>query len=308
MKQGSFPLIFLPLVLLFIFTYPVLAMETAYSSCQPNFYMVYEIVEGDNLISIAEKFAVTVDGIRWANGLIGTDLIKAGDELIIPPRIYNDIPALNGQVDPTRSPELRLELGLYPVYFYYDLPEVDLPPDKVILYQVRHGDTLYDLAREFNTQVTYLQALNKLPVAQIRQGQRIYLPINNLTPRQALRKTISPEELDLLARTIHAEARGEPYIGQVAVGAVILNRVLSNRYPNTIHGVVYQPVQFSCVSDGQLRLQANETAFRAAREALDGVDPTRGALYYYNPNIATATWWLETREVTVIIGNHLFAH
>ena len=110
----------------------------------------------------------------------------------------------------------------------------------------------------------------------------------------------------LLARTIYAEGRGEPYTGQVAIGAVILNRVRSNSFPNTISGVVYQKHAFTAVSDGQINLTPDDTAMRAARDAINGWDPTGGALYYYNPAVATSSWIFDRQTVTVI-GRHVFA-
>lgn len=115
------------------------------------------------------------------------------------------------------------------------------------------------------------------------------------------------DDLELLARVIYAESRGEPYEGQVAVAAVVLNRVKSSHFPNTIRGVVYAPGQFTSVSDGQINLKPNETAYRAAREALAGKDPSYGALFFYNPKTARTLSWLSTRKTTVQIGNHVFA-
>lgn len=110
----------------------------------------------------------------------------------------------------------------------------------------------------------------------------------------------------LLAKTIHAEARGEPYIGKVAVGAVILNRVKSSEFPNTISGVVYQPWAFTAVHDGQINLTPDEESKRAARDAMSGWDPTYGCLYYYNPVKATSKWIFSTKTV-MEIGNHIFS-
>ena len=131
--------------------------------------------------------------------------------------------------------------------------------------------------------------------------------INNLTEKEVIYHTINDKEFELLARLIHGEARGERYIGQVAVGAVILNRVLSPYFPNDIREVIYQPGQFSPVSNGQINLRPNRTSYRAARAALEGQDPTRGACYFYNPRTAANKWWFESREVVVKIGNHVFA-
>ena len=114
------------------------------------------------------------------------------------------------------------------------------------------------------------------------------------------------QDLYLLAKCVHAEARGEPYVGQVAVAAVILNRVDSPEFPNTISGVIYQPWAFTAVNDGQINLEPNDSAYSAAKDALNGWDPTYGCLYYYNPKTATSEWiWSRTPVVT--IGEHVFA-
>lgn len=110
----------------------------------------------------------------------------------------------------------------------------------------------------------------------------------------------------LLAKVIYAEARGESYTGQVAIGAVVLNRVEDSRFPNTIAGVIYQPWAFTAVNDGQINLEPNATAYQAADDALNGWDPTYGSVYYYNPQTATSSWIWTTTYVTQI-GNHIFA-
>lgn len=117
--------------------------------------------------------------------------------------------------------------------------------------------------------------------------------------------TASNSDLNLLAHLIYAEARGEPYAGQVAVAAVVLNRVKSSSFPNTVAGVIYERGAFSVVADGQINLTPNQTAISAARDALNGWDPTYGAIYYFNPNTAT-NGWIWSRPVTVVIGNHRF--
>ncbi len=110
----------------------------------------------------------------------------------------------------------------------------------------------------------------------------------------------------LLAKCIYAEARGESYEGQVAVGAVILNRVRSSKFPNTISGVIYQSNAFTAVTDGQINLSPDKTAMNAAQDAINGWDPTYGCLYYYNPAVATSSW-IFGRETVTTIGKHVFA-
>jgi len=117
---------------------------------------------------------------------------------------------------------------------------------------------------------------------------------------------VRADELELLARVVAAEAQGEPYAGQVAVAAVILNRVNSPQFPNSISGVVYQPLAFESVSNGLIwRRQPGPEAYNAARDALNGWDPTYGALFFWNPSKRVSPW-IWTRRVIVQIGNHVF--
>lgn len=113
-------------------------------------------------------------------------------------------------------------------------------------------------------------------------------------------------DLYLLAKIVYSEARGEPYAGKVGVAAVCLNRVKDSRFPNTLSGVIYQPWAFTAIYDGQFNLEPDSTSFQAARDALNGWDPTYGSVYYYNPATATSSWIWSTKKVTTI-GSHVFA-
>lgn len=115
----------------------------------------------------------------------------------------------------------------------------------------------------------------------------------------------SSSQVDLLARLISAEARGEPYSGQVAVGAVVLNRIKHPSFPNTLSGVIYQSGAFTCITDGQFNQPVAESTYRAARDALNGVDPSGGAIYYFNPSTATSSW-IWSRPLITVIGKHRF--
>lgn len=114
-------------------------------------------------------------------------------------------------------------------------------------------------------------------------------------------------DLQLMARAVNGEARGEPYTGQVAVAAVILNRVKHSSFPNTVAGVIYQPGAFTAVSDGQINapIAENSTVYKACRDAMNGWDPSGGAIYYFNPDTATSSW-IWSRELIVTIGKHRF--
>ena len=117
---------------------------------------------------------------------------------------------------------------------------------------------------------------------------------------------MNENDLDLLARVVHSEAKGEPYDGQVAVAAVIINRVQHPEFPNTIPGVVYEPLAFSVVANGQINKPADEKAIQAAHDALNGFDPTGGALYFFNPS-KTQSKWIRSRPVVKTIGKHVFS-
>lgn len=117
---------------------------------------------------------------------------------------------------------------------------------------------------------------------------------------------LSSSDRNLLAKCVYAEARGEPYAGQVAIASVVLNRMRSSSFPNTVSGVIYQKGAFTCVSDGQINLTPNDTAYKAVNDALNGWDPTNGCLYYFNPATATSKW-IWSLKVELTIGRHSFA-
>ena len=135
----------------------------------------------------------------------------------------------------------------------------------------------------------------------------LFMIINLKEVKVKANNSSNTSDVQLLARAINGEARGEPYEGQVAVGAVILNRVKDPKFPNTIAGVIYQKGAFTAVSDGQINvaIEDKSTVVKAARDALNGWDPTEGALYYFNPNTATNKW-IWSRPLIKQIGKHRF--
>lgn len=153
--------------------------------------------------------------------------------------------------------------------------------------------------------VKYFQRKNGLSVDGI-VGPKTAAALGMTLGGSSSSSSQSSSDLNLLAHCVYAEARGEPYIGQVAVAAVILNRVKSASFPNTIAGVIYQPYAFSSVSDGQINLTPNDTAYKAAQDALNGWDPTYGCLYFYNASTSTSKW-IYSRKTVVTYGNHVFA-
>lgn len=157
------------------------------------------------------------------------------------------------------------------------------------------------------TAVIYFQKRNGLSADGIvgtKTAQAMGISLSGTTTASG-GNTTSSTDLNLLARVVYGEARGEPYTGQVAVAAVVLNRVRSSSFPNSVAGVVYQSGAFDCVADGQINLSPNQSAYNAAKDALNGWDPTYGCLFYYNPRTATSKWML-SRTVKLNIGNHAF--
>ncbi len=152
--------------------------------------------------------------------------------------------------------------------------------------------------------VKYFQRKNGLTADGIA-GTKTLAAMGITSSGSSSSSSSSSNNVNLLARLIYGEARGEPYSGQVAVGAVVLNRVKSSSFPNTIAGVIYQSGAFDAVSDGQINLSPNSTAKKAAQDAINGWDPSYGAIYYFNPNTATNKW-IWSRPMTVTIGRHRF--
>lgn len=168
--------------------------------------------------------------------------------------------------------------------------------------------------------VTYVQSILKklgyfnttttgyygpITVEAVKQLQRDFglEPIGAVGPKTS--RLI--QEIETMAHVVYGESRGESYQGQVAVAAVILNRVESNDFPDSVHEVVFQRNAFTAVNDGQYNLQPNDTAYQAVKDAMLGWDPSYGSVYYYNPKLATDQW-IFTRTVTKQIGNHHFAY
>lgn len=196
--------------------------------------------------------------------------------------VSNPIPALGHLVDAgnknTKVAQSRGEIPLYNIYMSND------------------GETIPPKKEEISEKIKAIQVSE--PARQVEKVVQNSRGING--------DSIPQEELDLLARVIYAEARGEGLEGQVAVGAVVLNRLKDPEFPKTIKDVIYQKGAFTAVADKQIHLQPNEVAFQAAQEALEGIDPTGGALYYYNPQTAKDQW-IKTRPIVKRIGNHTFS-
>lgn len=179
---------------------------------------------------------------------------------------------------------------------------------------VKKGDTLWDLGNQYGVPYQEIQAVNNLSSDLILIGQELTIPEGrsktvtaNPQPQvQTVNRNYSQSEIDILASLVQAEAQGESHLGKVAVAAVVLNRVDSSEFPDTIRGVIYQRGQFSPVSNGSINKRANSECYKAVADALSGQDPTNGALYFYEPRVVPNSWQ-NTLTLTKVIGNHNFS-
>lgn len=182
--------------------------------------------------------------------------------------------------------------------------EVD--PDQHGTYRVVRGDSLYWIAERFNTSISELKKLNQLTTDTIHSNQILLVPVDTYKD-YPVGVGLTDQEVQWIAQMVHAEARGEPYSGQVAVAAVIINRLKSRQFPNTVYEVLFQNNAFQPVRNGSFFVPANESAYRATIEALNGKDPTNGALFFFNPDISNDRF-MHARPAVVTIGQHRFMY
>lgn len=266
----------------YILTVALLAALILVASAAGAAATAHRVAQGDSLFLIARRYGVTVGTIRTANGLVN-DIIYPGQILTIPNQAPSSPP--NGQSGAT--------------------------------YTIRSGDSLFLIARRFSVTVSALKAANGLQNDWIYPGQVLTIPSQgSASPNPGGGASIpsggawSQSDIRLLAQLVTAEAGGEPYEGQVAVAATVLNRVNSHLYPNTISGVVFQVIdgryyQFSPVLDGRINNTPSSAALDATTKAMNGWDPSYGALGFYNPS-KTSNYWVRSRTITRVIGDHIF--
>ncbi|WP_280768126.1 cell wall hydrolase [Salipaludibacillus daqingensis] len=174
-------------------------------------------------------------------------------------------------------------------------------------YQVNHGDSLWKIANKHNVTVSQLKEWNGLSGSLIYPGQTF--KVGNSVSQVS---TFTAEEKEVLARLVHAEAKGESYKGKVAVASVVLNRVRHNDFPTSVWGVIYETYSsgnvyaFEPVQNGEIRHYADADSVKAVEDAVNGYDPTNGAVYFFNPDTATSTW-VNQLTISQRIGNHVFA-
>jgi LysM repeat protein len=171
------------------------------------------------------------------------------------------------------------------------------------VYTVRRGDTLFKVAQKTGLSVREIRQRSGIRRNRLRIGERLIIPSSRRSNWTGSRVT---GNLKLLAHVINGEAANEPYIGKVAVGGVIMNRIQNSRFPKTIAGVVYQPHAFESVTNGIFNRPYSNESLRAASDAIGGWDPSGGALYFFNP-AKTNHPWIWARSIITQIGRHIFA-
>lgn len=231
----------------------------------------YTVQGGDSLYLIGNKYGVSAWQLQQANGLDSAN-IYAGQNLVIPT-------ATGGQGS----------------------------------YTVAQGDSLYTIATKHGVSYQEIMRLNNLSSWLIYPGQQLRIPVATTTDRGAVERptgNVSNSDLELLARLISSEAQGESYQAQVAVGAVVLNRVKHSDFPNTIAGVIYDQshgyYQFTPVMNGFINRPATESATRAAQDAINGWDPTNGAVYFFESDVSNG--WLQSKPFAAQIGAFTFTY
>lgn len=299
------------------------------------------IQRGETLTGIARKYQTTLDQLIKLNGIKNPDKVKAGEMIWV-----NTAAAESNKtaVVSQKTAETETDIKAKKDSESATVAEISQGSTKNNLYYINHvisALAMVQLASVFtaaqsapvdmfeffvnndSAQENYTIVLEPTPakpiqVEETKTGafaqtaaalatvQKTEAARSDATKLSRGENTFSKEDIELLARVIYAEARGEDFEGQVAVGAVVLNRLADSRFPKTVRDVIYQQGAFTAVSDKQINLKPDDEAYRAAEAAIAGEDPTDGAIYYYNPRTATDRW-IKSRKVIKTIGNHTFS-
>ena|SRR5690554_105200 len=301
------------LVLLFA---PLMLLSSGTTNAQ-----TYRVRPGDSLFLISQNFGTNIDTLKSVNNL-NSNLIYPGQTLTIPRGGTSSYTVQPGDslfliarrydlsLNELRQANNIWHDNIMPGQSIYIPQSPGAPAPKTTVYTIRPNDSLYLVARRYGTTVAKIKSLNNLQTNTIYPGQQLSIPASSGGGTAPGGRTLSASDIDLLARLVRAEAEGESYEGQVAVAAAVLNRLHDPRYPNTIPGIIYQVVdgkyyQFCPVSDGRINLPATTSSKKAVQDALQGWDPSGGAVGFYNPVTATSSW-VRRRPITSTIGNHVF--
>ncbi|AET70677.1 putative cell wall hydrolase [Desulfosporosinus orientis DSM 765] len=287
--------------------YPVLGLgnETNDSAYRSGASRII-VRQGENLWLLAKKYQTTVDELVKLNQVKHPDRIEEGQYLWVPNLKTKDNSDgyVTLDVKVKKSENLRVAEKEEVPWWVTILRCV--PAFATISKQTFNTEDLGSLApKDTGSKVqTYEIYVNPQEAGNTKAVSALSSDTQTLS--RGLGRLASNEEIELLSRVIYGEARGEDFTGQVAVGAVVLNRLKDPRFPKTIKGIIYQSGAFTAVDDRQIHLNPDDQACKAAEAALSGLDPTNGALFYYNPKTATDKW-IKSRTVVKRIGNHTFS-
>jgi len=287
------------------------------------------VQRGETLWGLAQSHQTTVDEIVKLNKVKNPDNIREGESLWIPKEVEEEKPekiedvilsdftgvritdseVVANTIPTNTSWWVNVLRGLEEEFIVSRLSKTQRQEPTIITYDIFVNQETPDpsdiLSKNTLPDETEV-ALGVVQKPAVPQTASIGANSQSQTPSRSLGRLVSQEDVELLSRVIHGEARGEKFEGQVAVGAVVLNRLKDPRFPKTIQAVVYQSGAFTAVEDKQIQLNPNDEAYKAAEAALAGQDPTNGALFYFNPRLATDRW-ITTRPVIKRIGNHTFS-
>jgi len=251
------------------------------------------VQRGETLWGLAQSHHTTVDEIVKLNKVKSPGNIREGESLWVPNRVVEEKPEKIEDI-------IVSDNTVNPSWWLNALHRRIVQESTILTYEISVNQETADppLINTLPDDIDAVQKLTVLKTASIGAESQIL--------SRNLGRLVSKEDVELLTRVIHGEARGEDFEGQVAVGAVVLNRLKDPRFPKTMRAVVYQSGAFTAVDDKQIQLDPNDQSYKAAEAALSGQDPTNGALFYFNPRLATDRW-IKSRSVIKQIGNHTFS-
>ena len=258
------------------------------------------VQRGETLWELARNHHTRVDEIVKLNKVKDPDHIGEGESLWIPNKVVEEKTEKTEKTENGKIKDIiKLDNTFNPLWWVNALRK-RVVQSTILTYEIFVNQETPDppVIKTLPNDIDDVQKQTELKTATIGAEKQIL--------SRSLGRLVSKEDVELLTRVIHGEARGENFEGQVAVGAVVLNRLKDPRFPKTIRAVVYQSGAFTAVDDKQIHLDPNDQSYKAAEAALSGLDPSNGALFYFNPLLAT-DHWIKNRPVIKRIGNHTFS-
>ncbi len=309
--------------------YPVLGKGSELRALPAIDTTRFVVQRGDTLWDLAQRFQTTVEELVSLNQFKSPNQIGEGQTILIPDRkspaktedqqitdimaYREEVSKIVAEVPVTYTPWWVGVLRKIPLFAgVTNQNSITSTSSEVHFSQTNSKIRTYEIFVNKDTEPTKIFSMSELADIKddrsklVNNEAAFIMTSDNQIHSRGLGRLVTKEEVELLTRVIYGEARGEDFLGQVAVGAVVLNRLKDPRFPKTIRSIVYQSGAFTAVNDRQIHLDPNNQAYKAAEAALSGLDPTNGAIFYYNPRLATDDW-IKSRTVVKRIGNHTFS-